>query len=338
MQYKPYSRIPFFVLFLILFSGCEIKRDALGADNEIRVICSEIDKPIIRKYLSAIFTDTVYTPQPEPYYHLKFSDPDAYNSLKAQSQVVVAAVNRDPGNPGYQLMKRLLTKSQFEETENNDPILIARDLNAKNQLFMIVNGQSEEHVMRTAQSKRNRIRKHFFDLFKERQKRFLFSETRNKKLEESILETHGWRIKIPWGWEMIRNSPDSNFVWIGREMPFQWVSINWHEGNLVDDELSVGNFIWSWPSTYYGIVQFNHYKFKLNNVKFRNHNAWLAEGIWETIDLKESKGGPFSSYLFYDKKNDRTYHLNFLVHSPNNDKSIYMRQMKMIVKTFSAHQ
>jgi len=235
-------------------------------------------------------------------------------------------------------MKKLLTKSQFEETENNDPILIARDLNAKNQLFMIVNGQSEEHVMRTAQSKRNRIRKHFFDLFKERQKRFLFSETRNKKLEESILETHGWRIKIPWGWEMIRNSPDSNFVWIGREMPFQWVSINWHEGNLVDDELSVGNFIWSWPSTYYGIVQFNHYKFKLNNVKFRNHNAWLAEGIWETIDLKESKGGPFSSYLFYDKKNDRTYHLNFLVHSPNNDKSIYMRQMKMIVKTFSAHQ
>ena len=152
MQYKPYSRIPFFVLFLILFSGCEIKREALGADNEIRVICSEIDKPIIREYLSAILTDTIYTPQPEPYYHLKFSDPDAYNSLKTQSQVVVAAVNRDPGNPGYQLMKKLLTKSQFEETENNDPILIARDLNAKNQLFMIVNGQSEEQIMGTVQS------------------------------------------------------------------------------------------------------------------------------------------------------------------------------------------
>ena len=46
--------------------GCEMKREALGADNEIRVICSDVDKESIRTYLSTIFTDTLFTPEPEP--------------------------------------------------------------------------------------------------------------------------------------------------------------------------------------------------------------------------------------------------------------------------------
>ena len=63
------------ILLMIVFCGsCDSKREALGASNEIRVICSELDKPIIRDYLSSIFTDTLFTPEPEPYYYLKFSD------------------------------------------------------------------------------------------------------------------------------------------------------------------------------------------------------------------------------------------------------------------------
>ena len=46
------------LIFLIIFLSCEDKRAALGADNEIRVICSEDDKEIVKEYLSQIFTDT----------------------------------------------------------------------------------------------------------------------------------------------------------------------------------------------------------------------------------------------------------------------------------------
>ena len=53
------------VLLLLLCAqmGCDIKREALGADNEIRVICSDIDKETIRTYLSTIFTDTLFNPE-----------------------------------------------------------------------------------------------------------------------------------------------------------------------------------------------------------------------------------------------------------------------------------
>ena len=53
-----------FTLFVIFNFGCDNRRDALGAENEIRVICSEIDRESIKEYLSLIFIDTLFTPEP----------------------------------------------------------------------------------------------------------------------------------------------------------------------------------------------------------------------------------------------------------------------------------
>ena len=116
--------------------------------------------------------------------------------------------------------------------------------------------------------------------------------------------------------------------------PFQWIGIGWIEGNILSSELSAGNFIWNWPKDNYKTIQINNYKFKLDKTNHGDTFAYRAQGIWETVSLKESKGGPFRSYLFYDSVNDLTYHLNFLIHHPGDDKSIFMRQMDMIIKTF----
>jgi len=70
MHFCKKSGLSLIVGTLIILAGCDTKREALGADNEIRVICSEIDKQIVRDYLTSIFTDTIYTPEPEPYYYL----------------------------------------------------------------------------------------------------------------------------------------------------------------------------------------------------------------------------------------------------------------------------
>ena len=40
------------------------------------------------------------------------------------------------------------------------------------------------------------------------------------------------------------------------------------------------------------------------------------------------------SILFYDEKKDITVHLNYLIFHPGKNKSIYMRQMDLILRTF----
>ena len=321
------------IILIIFISACDNKREALGADNEIRVICSNIDKKVLKEYLSLIFNDTLYTPEAEPYYHLKFSEPDKFNQLKAQSMVIVGSIKQDD-NSGLKLMNQLLPDSQFKSTLQGDPVILGKDVYAKKQLFMIINARSEDHLMSSLEQKRNQFRKHFNDQFIARQGRFLFGDDRNTLLEDSLKSEYGWTLKIPWGWDRIKNLPDSNFVWLGREMPFQWIGIGWIEGNILSSELSAGDFIWNWPKDNYKTIQINNYKFKLDKTNHGDTFAYRAQGIWETVSLKESKGGPFRSYLFYDSVNDLTYHLNFLIHHPGDDKSIFMRQMDMIIKTF----
>ena len=322
------------LLFCVLIS-CDQKREALGSDNEIHVICSEVDREIIEKYLSKIFIDTIFTPEPEPYYYLKYSSPESYTDLKFQSKIVVAAVNRDTSNQGYLLVKKMLSPIQFEKMERENPVIIAKDIHAKNQLFVVINAKSDKYLLSTIKEKQNQIRKLFNEQFIVRQNRFLFGNDRKILIEDSIKNEFGWSIKIPWGWEVIKKSGDSNFVWLGKERPFQWISIASVNGNLALDQLTAGNFIWNWPIDNYGFIKFNNYKFELDQAFNNNSKAWRAQGIWETIDIVEAKGGPFRSYMFFDEYNNKTYHINYLIHYPGKDKSIYMRQMDMIANTFN---
>lgn len=333
--------IIYFLMFIICISiSCDTKREALGADNEIRVICSNIDEKIIRSYLSNIFSDTLFCPEPEPYYQLKFSGPETYKQLKKQSKVVVAAVNRDRGNPGLKLVERILPEENFKKTLSEDPVILLRNVYAKNQLFMVINSISDTILNKTIKLKKNAIRKEYNNQFITRQNNYLQEKDRNLSLEDTLFNDHGWRINIPWGWISIKNIKDSNFVWLGKEMPFQWIGVSWINGDYIStmDKLDLGRIIWDWPKKFYGNIQFNDYKFKLDEASFNSSSAWRAKGVWETINKLDAKGGPFCSYLFYDSVTDRTFYINYLIHHPGNDKSIYMRKLDQIVRSINTNK
>ena len=56
------------IIFLIVFiASCTSKKHSLGMDDEVRVVCSKLDEPIIRKYLSSVFNDSQFnTRVPNP--------------------------------------------------------------------------------------------------------------------------------------------------------------------------------------------------------------------------------------------------------------------------------
>ena len=327
----------FFLYLIFINFGCEFKRDAIGADNEIRVICSDVDKDKVESFLKLIFNDSIYTPEPEPLYILKFSSPESYFKLNEQTNVVVAAINRDSTNVGLQLIEKILPVKQRKNMASNDPIVLAKNVHANHQLFMVINAKSYDHLLGFVDEKRNYIKRNFNEQFITRQTRFLFNKNNINPIRDSLLTEFGWSLEIPWGWDIVKKVPDSNFVWLGREMPYQWIGIGWSEGNLIDSELAVGKYIWEWPKNNYRTIQFSDYKFDLKKANNDNFSAWRATGIWQTSDLIESKGGPFRSYVFYDNKKDLTYHLNYLIFHPGNSKSIFLRQADMILKTFKIY-
>ena len=321
-----------FLLCLLIF-GCAGKKDSLGTDDEIRVICSKIDEPVIKDYLASVFDDSIYTPAPEPLFKLIFSRPERYEDLKEYAQVIIAAVNRDSTNPGYRLLKKLLPEGQLNNSEDDNPVLLTRDLHAKDQVYAVINASNKEHLFNYLDKNKGLLRKHYDEQFKLRGSRFLFNDNQTQ-IEEKINEDYGWFLKIPWGWEVLRNEDKMNFFWMGSEYPYRWMSIKWDSGNNINDELSLGKQIWNFPINHYKSIRFNENRFKLDRIYFNDYKGWQCSGIWESMDSLDAKGGPFYSYIFYDHHSDRTFHINTLVHNPGKSKAVYIRQMELIAKSF----
>ena len=145
INYKLNSTIMFLLVFI---ASCTSKKHSLGMDDEIRVVCSKLDEPIIREYLSSVFNDTIYTPQPEPVYKLIFSRPYDFVDLKKYAYLIVAAVKRNDSNAGYRLLKQLLPKNQYNNSKNDNPMYLKRDLYAKDQVFIVINALNEDHLLK----------------------------------------------------------------------------------------------------------------------------------------------------------------------------------------------
>jgi len=318
----------------LLFVSCSTKREAIGAADEIIVVVSNHDRGSINNVLSQIFTDTLYTPQPEPIYKLKYADPDGFDGLKRQSNLIIGSIGTDELNPGTKLVKSLLGEELFKETiDGNEQIIFSENQYGRGQLFMVISGKTIDKINNALLKNSEWIKSYFDKTFIEKQKKYLFGNDRLKKIVKEFKQKYGWEIQIPWGWEVIKELPDSNFVWLGREMPYQWFSIHWQKGFLFEKENEATHYVHQFPLNYYKSIQFNDYQFKIELVKFNEWSAWRSQGIWESLD--EARGGPFINYTWYDEFSDRTYNLNMLVFIPSKDKATFMRQLDIIAHSIT---
>jgi hypothetical protein len=200
---------------------------------------------------------------------------------------------------------------------------------------MVISGKTADDIQSALLEKSEWIKSYFDKIFLEKQKKYLFGNDRLKKLSKEFKRKYGWEIQIPWGWEIIKELPDSNFVWIGRELPYQWFSIHWEDGFIVNDSTGAVEYSIRFLKEYYKSIRYNDYKYQMEQVMFNNWTAWKSAGIWESIN--EARGGPFINYTWYDGVTDRTYNLNMLVFIPSKNKATFMRQLDIIAHSFAVN-
>ncbi|MFC1566079.1 hypothetical protein ACFL4B_03975, partial [Candidatus Neomarinimicrobiota bacterium] len=116
----------YFIVIVLLAVSCSTKREAVGAVDEIVVIVSNEDRSSIKSALAKIFSDTLFTPQPEPVYKLKYADPSGFNELKRQTNLIIGSIGNSALNPGTNLVKSLLGNELFNETiDGNEQIIFS---------------------------------------------------------------------------------------------------------------------------------------------------------------------------------------------------------------------
>ena len=328
-QLKYYS-----IIILLPFYSCDIKRNSIGADNELMVLASDKHKETAVSFLEKIFSDTIFTPQPEPVYKIRFAKPENFSKLKRQSNLVILSLGNDMRTGGTKLIRNLLGKKKFLETLSSDNyIILSENQFAKNQLFMIINASDEQLMMESLDGQENWIKSLFEEKYDRRQGTYLFGDARQNDFENRLMDRYSWNIKIPWGWEKIKEDPDSNLLWMGKDFPYQWFCVSWKEQPNIFDSSSVADKVFEFPIEKFKTIQFDNYKFMLLRGDDSSWYDWKATGIWEYIN--EPKGGPFTLFIKFDGLNQRFFIINALIHYPGENKSNYMRQMELMSSTIS---
>jgi len=323
------------ILFISFFiSACEAwKPRAVGGDDDLMVVAALENRDNLRTIISAIFDDTLFTPQPEPAYKIKFIDPVDFNEIKNHANVIIAAIGLEQNNTGVKLIKKILSKTQYESgSKGQNHLIFAKDVYSIEQNYLIINGPDVKQIMSSVTEQGPWLKKQFDNLLLKRQNKYLFSAARNHELEKSIMSRYGWQIKIPWGYEVIRDSSESGLFWIGRELPYRWLAIHWEQGLIFSDSLSVRNYAFNFPVEYLEGINYTDYKFQIIPGEFEQWAAWEIQGLWE--HKEEAQGGPFKSYLFYDKDTDRSYYIHCMIFYPDKNKYLLLRQVEMVARTF----
>ena len=329
------TRLGIFIITIIFWEGCDlVKPRAQGADNELVVVASFENRNAIQKVLTTIFNDTLYTPQPEPYYRTVWTDPENFNDVKNHVNVIVAAFGDDKRNMGVKLVKNLLSSAQYKSTmDGENQLIFAKDVFARNQNYLIMNGLTIDKLLERAEDQGPWLKKKYDDLFFKRQSVHLFGKSsRQKKLEKELEEKYAWTMKIPWGFTVIANSAEQQFFWMGRDIPYRWLAVQWEDGLSYTDSASVDDHVKRLIPEYFEIVRYVDYLFKIEPVEFNNCGAWKITGLWESIE--EAQGGPFISYLFYDEATDRTFFIHLMIFHPGKDKYLLLRQVDIVAHSF----
>ncbi|NOZ75934.1 MAG: DUF4837 family protein [FCB group bacterium] len=328
------TRILIGLIIVLMATGCGVKRKALGAENEIIILASRSDRPALRKILQSVFNDTIFTPQPEPAWILHFTDPEGLPDLKRRTLLVIGSLGDQTQNPGTKVLRSLLGSDRFQKTlEPGEHVIFTRDQFAKDQLLLILSARNKTDLFQEVMEKRDLIRSQVEKLYNQRQGKYLFSSHRQEKLEQQLAVNYGWKLNIPWGWDMIVDSSEAQFVWLGREMPYQWLSVHWVQGLVAADDSSARAITRDYPLNFYKNIRYTDFKWKTKPVDFLHWTAWKTTGVWESTD--EPKGGPFVHYVFFDGVTGRTYEISFLVFDPGGEKAIRLRQMDLIAHTFT---
>ena len=134
-------------------------------------------------------------------------------------------------------MKNLLGTKKFNQTLEGSSVILSQDQFAKNQLFMIISGSDSDSIKEYFLDNGEWIKSQYNANFSKKQSQYLLEAQHQEDKESMLLESYGWNINLPWGWEIIRNEAD--FVWIGQEMPFRWLAVYWREGNHFSKETAV---------------------------------------------------------------------------------------------------
>ncbi len=320
-------------MLLLLFSCEKPQEAAIGYDHVITVVCDDENwvacEPILNETLGKVYK----TPRTENFYTFhRISVDDLKFNLKNKNLMIITQLEVSSEITGQ--VKSMLPGSTLKEIrERPNGYYYQEDAYAKGQALIIVAGKSYADLRKRLKINQDQI----FDFVErkmyERNTAFVYRSGEQFDMAEAYYDQHGYYLRMMHDYVEIENSPSKQFVWVGRDFPYRWISVSWSTPNdTAELEDQLDSLLQDTFSNRLGSIAINLDYSDSESFWFQQYSASRYFGLWESIE--EVKGGPFIAYGFYEPSKDMLYLLTGIIHAPNKDKIPYIRQMETIFRTF----
>ena len=349
-----YLRI-LFICSVFLLSACqEISRgkpEAIGLPGRINIILTpELKNGAVGRILDSLLTaELEVTPRDESIFNIKFVETDEVNRSHKSMRNLIVGFTFSDRSPDAGKIKSLITTASLEQLQADTSKFVTTqaDTWARGQEVMYLFADKPEVLAKKILQNSKRLVSFFNEKEKDRVRKGIIKSNANKALIETIREKSGFSVKIPFGYQLADQQED--FLWLRQINPFDdkdiWIARkkfttldDFKQDRLIKFRNDVcRKYLFEdpeKPDTYLVTETSIPYKPVLTRtINFNGKYAVEMRGLWKTNI--PSMGGPFIGYALVDEEKGYFYYIEGFVFSPSKPQREILRELEVILSTFS---
>jgi hypothetical protein len=334
-------KINIFVLiaipFLLVICGCNHKSYSIGDFESIVVFSDSILYKKTQPVLEKTFDQYIYTPHSEKSFFLNLESIQSLDQLKRRRNLLFVGL-LDGEDTVSKYIQKMLSPELQEAIRNGEVFYVFKeDLFATNQMCMILAAADTIQLYQKIDQNHQRI----FEILEaynfRRLSQLLYLHGRQEKLEQYLADSYGYKFKIPSDYHLIKETPDSNFIWLKRLRPDRNLAVYRYRGtDLPTEEKKWFNLRDSLSDEHFQGDRVNREDSYIEQTQFIAQKAVKLVGVWENLDPKVGGpiGGPFRSYGIVDTNNKWIYFIDISVTAPGKWKKPFLDQLEVVAASF----
>lgn len=306
-----------------------------GSLHEITVIADPMEWSAIQGLLREGLERTVRTPREEKVFRLEPRSPEDFDFFKTWRNVLlVARLDGELQMAG--LARSLLSEEVIQRIEDGEAyVFVKTDVWAKDQVFVMMVAKDTQGLEGQILDRRDELFTTLEGHLNRRVLEWLYKRGEQRALEQKLFDRYGWALRVPEGYAVEKELSEVHFVWMRKRTPGRWIFVWWGRiapGETVDapwlrakrDEIG---------TQFYEGDRVAAEDMETSETMVDGKPAIQLSGLWENPE--KAVGGPFRCYAVVDRTTDTVFVVDGAVYAPGIEKEPYLRQVDLIVQTFS---
>ena len=348
------TRILLFLSVVLFLSSCGEgstgKPAAIGSPGRVHFIMPErMRDSEIGRTLDSLFTVELQVyPREERLFTIQFIRPEDINRSQKIIRNIVFAFTFDDAGQDAARIKNLIEPASLDALRTDTTFVRTRsDVFARGQEIMYLYASNERELLGNIREYGHRLTRHFDERERGRLRKGILGSNANERLAASLADKYGFRIKIPFGYQLADQQQD--FVWLRQINPQDdrdvWVARK--KFTRAEDLTPAGVIAFrndmcrkhlfedpEKPETHLVTEERIADKQVVSRVvNFNGMYGIEVKGLWRTN--LPSMGGPFVGYAFVDEASGYYYYAEGFIFAPSKSQRELMREVEVILSTFS---